>query len=49
MIVAAPFVNRRSCALAMDEADMYALAGQAPVVVDTPFVHDPVMAYEDAV
>ena len=49
MIVAAPFVNRRSCALAMDEADMYALAGQAPVVVDTPFVHDPVMAYEDGV
>lgn len=49
MIVAAPFVNRRSCALAMDEADMYALAGQAPVVVDTPFVHDPVMAYENGV
>ncbi len=49
MIVAAPFVNRSFCALAMDEADIYAPARQAPVVVDTPFVHDPVMAYEDGV
>ena len=46
MIVAAPFVNRSFCALAMDEADIYAPTRQAPVVVDTPFVHDPVMAYE---
>lgn len=49
MIVAAPFVNRSFCALAMDEADIYAPTRQAPVVVDTPFVHDPVMAYEDGV
>ena len=49
MIVAAPFVNKGFCALAMDEADIYAPTRQAPVVVDTPFVHDPVMAYEDGV
>lgn len=49
MIVAAPFINRSFCALAMDEADIYAPTRQAPVVVDTPFVHDPVMAYEDGV
>lgn len=49
MIVAAPFVNRSFFALAMDEADIYAPTRQAPVVVDTPFVHDPVMAYEDGV
>lgn len=49
MIVVAPFVNRSFCALAMDEADIYAPTRQAPVVVDTPFVHDPVMAYEDGV
>ena len=49
MIVAAPFVNRSFCALAKDEADIYAPTRQAPVVVDTPFVHDPVMAYEDGV
>ena len=49
MIVAAPFVNRSFCALAMDEADIYAPTRQAPIVVDTPFVHDPVMAYEDGV
>ena len=49
IIVAAPFVNRGFCALAMNEADIYALAPQEPIVVDTPFVHDPVMAYEDGV
>ena len=52
MIVAAPFVNKGFCASAMNEGGfvgVHAATEQRPMVVDTPFVHDPVMAYEDGV
>ena len=52
MIVAAPFVNKGFCASAMNEGGfvgVHAATEQRPMVVDSPFVHDPVMAYEDGV
>ena len=52
MIVAAPFVNRSFCASAMNEGGfvgVHAATEQRPMVVDTPFVHDPVLACEDGI
>ena len=52
MIVAAPFVNKVFCASAMNEGGfvgVHAATEQRPMVVDTPFVHDPVLACEDGV
>ena len=52
MIVAAPFVNKGFCASAMNEGGfvgVHAATEQRPMVVDTPFVHDPVLACEDGI
>ena len=49
IIIAAPIVNGGGVACAQSPAQSSAasFAPQDPIVVDTPFVHDPVMAYED--
>ena len=52
MIVAAPFVNKGFCASAMNEGGfvgVHAATEQRPMVVDSPFVHDPVLACEDGI